>query len=787
MLGELLGARYKVIEVLGAGGFGHTYIVEDTQRPGNPRCVLKHLTFASSNPTVLQQVRRLFQAEAETLERLGKHDQIPRLLAYFEENQEFYLVQEFVEGRSLGQELASGVRFSEQQVVLALKDVLGILEFVHSENVIHRDIKPENLIRRQQDGKFVLIDFGAVKTIGTVIAESTGETGLSMPIYTSGYAASEQCLGRPHFSSDLYSLGIVAIQMLTGLRPSQLPVDFNTSEMIWRDQVQVSDGFANFLDRMTRYHYIHRYQSATEALQVLHQAMADVPTQLNQPSRLSQQLPEPSHAAEVLRTQLNDSPVDARQIGAASPSRKRLSRWHKLLLGTGLAATAAVAVVALVHSGRQFPFFPSPTQNGAQSVRQNGLGERISVGERLLNKWQTNTHKQEGVDQFAIGNYSEAVATLEAARRRDRSDPELLIYLNNAQIGNARSYTIAAAVPLGDTFGSALEILRGVAQAQDEVNRAGGIKGVPLKVAIANDDNHPETARQLAESLVNNPTVLGVVGHSTSDTSLAAAQIYQQRQLVMVTPLSSAVQLSNIGNHIFRTMPSDRLSAKALANHLLNRLKKRKVVVFFNSASAYSTSLKTEFKNALFYNGVELQDEIDFSRPDFDAFESVEKAVTRGAEAIMLASDSEVSDRALLVVKMNRGRLKLLTGDSLATSKLLKVAGKEAVGMVLAVPANLTGETPFHKQASQIWGKTADITWRTALAYDATKALIAGLQREPTRSGIQRTLAQPNFSTAGAQGNIMFMPTGDRQGNAYLITVTPITTGIFQGYTFKPL
>jgi serine/threonine protein kinase len=198
---------------------------------------------------VLQQVRRLFQTEAETLERLGRHDQIPQLLAYFEEEQEFYLVQEFVEGHPLSDELTEGVRFAESQVIALLDDVLSVLEFVHAQGVIHRDIKPENLIRRDRDGNFVLIDFGAVKTLGNTIAEVTGETSFSIPIYTSGYGASEQCLGRPQFSSDLYSLGMVAIQTLTGMRPSQLPQDFNTSEIIWRDQVQVSEPLATFLIR----------------------------------------------------------------------------------------------------------------------------------------------------------------------------------------------------------------------------------------------------------------------------------------------------------------------------------------------------------------------------------------------------------------------------------------------------------------------------------------------------------------------------------------------------------
>lgn len=162
MIGALLDQRYQVFQVLGQGGFGHTYLAQDTHRPGNPTCVVKHLKPATSEPDFLQTARRLFNGEAETLEKLGTHDQIPRLLAYFEDNQEFYLVQDFIEGHPLSVELQPGQRWQEDQVIQLLHEVLSILEFVHSNHVIHRDIKPDNLIRRAIDNKLVLVDFGAL-------------------------------------------------------------------------------------------------------------------------------------------------------------------------------------------------------------------------------------------------------------------------------------------------------------------------------------------------------------------------------------------------------------------------------------------------------------------------------------------------------------------------------------------------------------------------------------------------------------------------------------------------
>lgn len=269
MLGELLYARYKVIQVLGAGGFSQTYIAEDTQRPGNPCCVLKHLFFESPRPELLRQARRLFQVEAESLEKLGHHDRIPRLLAYFEHHQEFFLVQEYIAGRSLGQELTEQRLFSVPRVVDLLEDVLQTLAFVHERGVIHRDIKPDNLIRRASDQRYVLIDFGAVKAIGTTAIAEAGETHLSSPIYTPGYAASEQCLGQPRYASDIYSLAMVALQALTGLRPMQLPQDEATCEIIWRDKTEVDERLAAILDRMSRYHIRDRYRDVSEVLEDL--------------------------------------------------------------------------------------------------------------------------------------------------------------------------------------------------------------------------------------------------------------------------------------------------------------------------------------------------------------------------------------------------------------------------------------------------------------------------------------------------------------------------------------
>ncbi|HEY9658107.1 MAG TPA: serine/threonine-protein kinase, partial [Allocoleopsis sp.] len=221
-----LGGRYKVISQLGAGGFGRTFLAEDLHLPGHPRCVVKQLKPHFKSDDTLQMARRCFNTEAQVLYQLGNYDQIPRLLAHFEDRQEFYLAQEFVAGTSLTAELLEGQPWSEAKVVEFLEDVLRILTFVHQQQVIHRDLKPSNLIRRQPDQKIVLIDFGAVKQVGVQNYDvETGLTNLTISIGTQGYMPNEQLAGKPRFSSDIYAVGIIAIQALTGIHPRYFEED----------------------------------------------------------------------------------------------------------------------------------------------------------------------------------------------------------------------------------------------------------------------------------------------------------------------------------------------------------------------------------------------------------------------------------------------------------------------------------------------------------------------------------------------------------------------------------
>ncbi|HCV30603.1 MAG TPA: receptor ligand binding family protein [Microcoleaceae bacterium UBA9251] len=429
---------------------------------------------------------------------------------------------------------------------------------------------------------------------------------------------------------------------------------------------------------------------------------------------------------------------------------------------------------------------PEQTFSNQSPQSEQSMEQRLSAGKKLLIPGPATAKKQEAVQAIASGNYNTAITNLETSLQANRNDPEALIYLNNARIGNQKSYTIAVAVPIGKDMNPALEILRGVAQAQNELNQSGGVSGIPLKVLIANDDNNPDIASQIASALAKNSEVLGVIGHFGSDTTLAASKVYQQNQLVAISPTSTSVQLSGVGSNIFRTVPSDRFAANALSRYMLTKLQKKKAAIFFNSASSYSKSLKNEFTTAVYADGGQIVSEFDLTNPNFNAADSVKDAIAQGAEVIMLASNSSTIDQALQVVQVNAKRLPLLAGDGAYTAKILQIGGAGATNMVLAIPWHILADpqSNFPQTSKQLW--YAEVSWRTALAYDAARALIAGLRLNPTRSGIQQALSASDFSATGASGAIRFLPSGDRNRAVQLVTIKPGNRTSY-GYDFVPI
>lgn len=266
--GKVVGGHYEIFDLLGSGNFGEAYLAKDMHKPGEPTCVVKRFKPVKNDQGTVSTAKRLFEKEATILQDLGSHLQIPELYSYFEEEEEFYLVQEYVDGVTLNEKISNNTRFSEQEVRKLLIDILEVLAFVHQKNIIHRDIKPANLIERHEDSKIVLIDFGAVKEATYLTPNEQGEISPGTIIGTQGYMAPEQYSGHAELNSDVYAVGMVAIQALTGLSPKALR-DPLSNQVKWHSEVNVSSELKEILDRMISFSTSVRYPTATEALLAL--------------------------------------------------------------------------------------------------------------------------------------------------------------------------------------------------------------------------------------------------------------------------------------------------------------------------------------------------------------------------------------------------------------------------------------------------------------------------------------------------------------------------------------
>ncbi|MEA5515688.1 tetratricopeptide repeat protein, partial [Nodularia sp. UHCC 0506] len=265
MNGQILDARYQILKVLNVGEVVQTYLVEDAMLPGK-QLVVKQLHPGSDNLQELTILRELFADEAKKLKQLGEEQrQIQNLVTYFEDNEEFYLVQEYIIGNNLTAEIFIGTPLQEKKVIRILSEILEILVFVHGRGVIHQNIKPANIIRRNSDKKLVLVDFGIVQEVVTTIVGNIE------------YVPVEQLRGDPQYNSDIYALGLVAIAALIGLPANEISRLQNqksllTGEIIWRTKnIKVSKELAKIIDKMVRFNYRKRYQSVTEVLQDIQQ------------------------------------------------------------------------------------------------------------------------------------------------------------------------------------------------------------------------------------------------------------------------------------------------------------------------------------------------------------------------------------------------------------------------------------------------------------------------------------------------------------------------------------
>jgi ABC-type branched-subunit amino acid transport system substrate-binding protein/serine/threonine protein kinase len=769
--GDILRDRYQIIGQLGEGGFARTYTANDGGSPENLLCVVKEIGSPQSNdPDVLQAAQVQFEREARSLISLEECSRIPRLIEHFQEQGRFYLIQEYIAGNPLNQEIGSGRLFRESEVIDLLQDILEVLDCVHKKHIIHRDIKPSNLIRCNRTGKIAVIDFGAVKGISN-LASQGGQITQTRVIGTDGYMPAEQWINQPRFNSDIYAVGIIGIQAIAGLDIEDFFNHQRTGELVWhysthdRPMVQISDKLEKVLNKMVRYHFNDRYQSAADVLQDLRSVVVS-----------------PSPPIET-----------ATQVGVeysiASDSRTPVGSNPRLV-----------------------------------------LPDNLSAGERILFTSSRPRSKQRGVEQFAASHSQQAFNLFKQSWDTTEygKDPETLVYLNNAflEVSNAPYYTIAVAIPIcgrrPDSFAllgaQAKEFLRGVAQAQTEVNLglsnasdmdfpgrgflpSQAINGKGLKVIIADDGNDKTKARQRAISLVNQPDILAVVGHASSEMTMYTVDIYNNNNLVLMSPGAATEELTDEPKKFFfRTQYTSSLIARDLADYLLAR-NQTQVAILYNQESPFSASFKEEyttyFRDRKGGNIVCIRD-FDLFTTDFNAQRAIEEIQAKAETAIVLVPDPHVRgslNSAFEIIKLNADRNWIAGAWMLMCPQILEFVSEQPQKLfeklILSVgwhPLNSPNKE-FPQQARALWGEEGNT--RIASGYDAARALIKALemQQKPSREGMQRTLSSPDFSAWGATGTIQFNSpeNGDRRNHpSDLVHIVECPTEQF-GLAFVPV
>lgn len=361
----LLKERYRPIQLLGEGGFSRTFIATDEQKPSQPKCVIKQLAIADRNSAFFDKIIELFHQEAQRLEELGEHPCIPNLLANFSEENQFYLVQELIVGSTLEDELKNEGCFDQAKIIELLKKLLSVLDFVHKHQVLHRDIKPGNIIRRSSDRELFLIDFGIAKIVSPEALVKTGTV-----VGTPDYVAPEQLKGKAVPSSDLYSLGITCIYLMTGISPFQL-FDINDHRWVWQDYLpperKVSDRLANFLNRLLQTPVKYRYESAEAALKAL--------------TYIQENLAPQGTRLAKLAAPANSQPKKGLKLEAVAID---LFKKHLLKIPTTtLRSSQGVDYSVLEHllANRQWQKADEETQVAIVAAANKSLGKYLAIGD----------------------------------------------------------------------------------------------------------------------------------------------------------------------------------------------------------------------------------------------------------------------------------------------------------------------------------------------------------------------------------------------------------------------
>ncbi len=783
--GDIVHGQYEIIDELGSGGFGTTYKAYDNQQSPPNIVVLKQIEIAQTNDNeaerdtnYLDRLRR----EANALRDL-EHSHIPKFYHSFELGNYYYIVQEYIEGHDLSQEIIAGEPIREDKAIIILREILEILKFVHEKNIIHRDIKPANIIRRQSDNKLFLIDFGAITEFATRHTNTLNKTNgitLTRVIFCPGYSPNEQLSGIRSFNSDIYSLGILLMQAITGfsiaeIRDPNCPprMDLNNRcRYDWEDYApQISPRLKRIISRMIEYdHQRDRYQNVQNILQDLNR----------------------------------ENPIVISPKPREKLPKSFFSRYRKQIKFATVSIITCLALI--IFSILSIPAISQSFYNLRNILFSNNklcfleLEDNISCGEEILDPLSRGAIRNRAAEKYQQKKYAEATKYFQESWQKERRDAESLIYLNNSLLDANKigHYTISVAVPFSSNEANRIKnsaiaqnFLRGVAQAQTEVNlnlskinqeiknqlapynfltyrKINQANNKGLKVVIGDDANNKEQAKQVAKKIANKKGILGIIGHYTSSMTLNTVDIYQQKKIPQISYGTTTKELTeNPKNNFFRVVYTNEEEADALLKYIeQNDLPDKRIAIFYNPQSEYSNRFKIELETKLenLRNPkVQIIKEFDLADEDnFSVTSALKQLDKRGINICLLLPDGQVSNslaKAIDVLKQDNGKRLMLGGNVLINSKVNQIETSQPLNLIASTFWHPTADldSKFNQQTKQLWGNR--VNGGTAMAYDATLAMLEAIKRQdkPTRQGTIKQLSDGNFSvTKTATGEIVF-------------------------------
>ncbi|NEP40035.1 MAG: ABC transporter substrate-binding protein [Okeania sp. SIO2G4] len=457
--------------------------------------------------------------------------------------------------------------------------------------------------------------------------------------------------------------------------------------------------------------------------------------------------------------------------------------WHKFIHRAKLPLEVGGLFIALILLFQDLGDLIIPMIISDVPNINNSIGEKT-----MFPSGEISAEKELGMREIKEKRFSSAISYFRKSLNLKKNDPETVIFLNNsiAQAKkvnqNRKILEIAVSIPAHGEANVAAEILRGVAQVQSEfncglaeislaikdtqhqLNCQGSLNGKFLQVTIVDDKNEPETAKKVAKYLVKQKDIIAIIGHYSSPMTLSAGKVYNKHKLVAISPTSTSTILSNFSKFVFKISSSDKLAAQALFEYLEELGKSQKVAVAYVEKNEYSESLKQEFETVL--PTQKFVHQCYLNAGNFSAQDCIEQAKKQGAEVILLVPATDITLTNAIGVIHNSKGLKLIGGDSIYNYRVVNDAGEEAYqnNLTVAIPWHRDPNDEFTQKSKKFWN--AEINWRTATSYDATKTIIKALDKSNgnySRKKLQIILSSDDFDVEGVTGKIRFGELGDRQ------------------------